>query len=93
VWLVDERSSLVNLDYVTGIEPTLMKSFSADRDSMYEITAYRSGPGADWILVSMVDHDAAFGIMGQLVEAMSAGEELIDMRDLATRQREAPERL
>jgi hypothetical protein len=41
----------------------------------------------------MVDHDAAFGIMGQLVEAMSAGEELIDMRDLATRQREAPERL
>ncbi len=89
MWLVDERGAMVNLDYVTGIEPTLMKSFSPDRESMYEITAYRSGPGADWILLSMVDHRNAFGIMGRLSEAMSGGQMVVDIRELANRQREA----
>jgi hypothetical protein len=90
---VDERGALVNLGYVTGIEPALMKSLSADRESMFEITAYRSGPGADWILLSMVDHRTAFGIMGLLYAAMSAGQLVIDIRELASRQREAADRL
>jgi hypothetical protein len=92
MWLVDERGALVNLDFVTGIEPTAMKSFSADRESLFEITAYRSGPGADWILVSMLDHPTAFGIMGHLTRAMSAGQPVIDLRELAGRQREAADR-
>jgi hypothetical protein len=92
MWLVDERGALVNLDYVTGIEPSAMKSFAADGESMYEITAYRSGPGADWIVLTMVDHRTAFGIMTQLAKAMSDGQSVVDIRVLAGRQREAVDR-
>lgn len=89
MWLVDERGALVNLDYVTGIEPTALKSFAPDGEPLYEITAYRSGTGTDWILITMVDHRAAFGIMGELAKAMSAGQPVVDIRALAARLREA----
>ena len=89
MWLVDERGALVNLDYVTGIEPNAMKSFARDGEPMYEITAYRSGPGADWIVLTMVDHRTAFGVMGQLTKAMASGQSVVDVRELAGRHREA----
>ena len=89
MWLVDDRGALVNLDYVTGIEPTLMKSYSADRESMFEITAHRSGPGADWILARMMDQETAIGTMAGLSAAMAAGQLVIDIRELVMRQRDA----
>jgi len=55
---------------VTGIEPTLMKSYSADRESMFEITAHRSGPGADWILARMMDQ---LGGLDSLVGGKTVG--------------------
>ena len=54
-----------------------------------EITAYKSGAGADWIVLTMVDHRTAFGDMGALADAIASGERILDIRDMAQRVRAA----
>ena len=92
VWVSDSKGALVNLDFVTAIEPTVMESSrSRDGDLLWEITAHRAGAGNDWILLTHLDRAQAFGVVRRLGEAMASGTAAVEMTEMANSAGRAPD--
>ena len=94
MWIRGQGRSLVNLDYVTQIEARVMEaSYSTSAsEPKYELIAYRRPPGADAVLLSMLEGKAASGLLDRLAEAIRAEASVVDIVDLLQEVRDEASR-
>jgi hypothetical protein len=83
MWVEDQSGALINLDYVTSIEPTVMEAAYGQQKPKWAVVAHRMSPSADAVLLSHLDEQRAFRTVRRIREFLEGAREFVDVRALS----------
>lgn len=83
MWVEDQSGSLINLNFVTSIEPTVMEAAYSQQKPKWAIVAHRVSPSSDAVLLSHLDEQRAFRTVRRIREFLKAAQEFMDVRVLS----------